>query len=130
MERIEEKYFASGVVDLDGKAFVRCDFDLVALRFSGKSPVGLSHCSFGNVRWEFADSAALTMQFFGGLYSGAGDGGRKLVEKTSRTSEVGSCAVMPNSSFDTTPERVRRYAAPVPWSSVNFDVRRCLRCGG
>ena len=42
----------------------------------------MSNCSFENVSWTFEGSAALTLEFLRGLYHGAGEGGKKLIENT------------------------------------------------
>jgi len=82
LERIEGKEYRTGVVELDGKEFVRCKFEGVTLRFNATMPVSLQSCSFADVRWELAGPAALTLKFLTGLYAGAGEGGKALVEAT------------------------------------------------
>ena len=80
--RIEDSVFENVTQHLDGNEFIRCSFIDSELIFSAERPVSLVGCSFRNVRWTFAGSAELTIQFMTGLYHGAGKGGRKLIEST------------------------------------------------
>ena len=82
LERVEGKSFTTGIVDLDGKEFVKCRFEDVVLRFSASQTIALHGCQFSGVNWEVAGAAALTLKFLGGIYSGAGPGGKELIEKT------------------------------------------------
>jgi hypothetical protein len=50
--------------------------------YRGYGPIGLEGCSFNEVQWTFSDFASNTISFMAGLYSGAGEGGRKLIEQT------------------------------------------------
>jgi hypothetical protein len=88
--RYENSEFRDVTQHLDGNEFIRCTFRNAELVFSGLAPVSLAECSFYNVRWSFAGSAALTINFMTGLYHGAGVGGRDLIENTFRNIREGT----------------------------------------
>jgi hypothetical protein len=80
--RVEGRTFTNETVDIDFNIFVRCHFDKCTLIYHGSGVVGLEGCSFSQVNWTLADGAANTIKFLTGLYHGAGEGGRNLVERT------------------------------------------------
>lgn len=87
---LESRTYVREVVHLDGKHFKKCSFEDVDLVFSGNGAVGLTGCSFTDVRWRFEGAAADTVKFLGGLYSGAGDGGQQLVESVFQQIRAGA----------------------------------------
>ena len=74
--------FLDQTIDLDFQKFEDCQFENCKLVYRGFGPVGMGGCSFKNVEWVFADAARNTVSFMTGLYSGAGEGGRELIEGT------------------------------------------------
>ncbi len=80
MNRFESSTFKNTRVVLDGNQYVKCVFENCVLVFMATGPVGLTNCTFINVRWTLEGAAALTMQFLKALYQGAGEGGQQLVE--------------------------------------------------
>lgn len=80
--RIERSTFKNVREVLDGKQYISCVFENCELVFAATAPVGLTNCTFKDVRWTLEGAAALTMQFLAGLYHGAGKGGQDLVENT------------------------------------------------
>jgi hypothetical protein len=82
MKYVDSK-FTQTRIELDGNEFIRCRFEDVILVFSARAPVSMVNCTYGNnVAWAFEGPAALTLGFLSGLYHGAGEGGKKLVEST------------------------------------------------
>ena len=69
-------------VRLDGNHFEQCVFRQCVLEFGASDDVGLVECAFHNCSWEFVGSAATTIKFMTGLYSGLGPEGQKLIEET------------------------------------------------
>jgi hypothetical protein len=69
-------------VRLDFNEFKNCAFHDCEMVYGGYGPVSMSDCEFGNVKWVFVDAAANTVQFMAGMYRGAGEGGRRLIEQT------------------------------------------------
>jgi hypothetical protein len=69
-------------VDLDNTEFIECRFEDCKMIYSALGPVGMTRCTFSNVKWEFKGGAANTIQFLKGMYHGMGEGGRKVVEAT------------------------------------------------
>ena len=67
---------------LDGNVYQDCRFENCNLIYAGLGPVGLQRCAFLNVRWAFVDAASNTLAFMAGLYHGAGEGGRTVIEET------------------------------------------------
>lgn len=82
LKEISKKEFGQEKVVLDGKHFVDCKFNGSTMEFGAKGPVGLVSCQFSDVKWSFTGAASLTIHFMAGLYHGAGEGGRELVEDT------------------------------------------------
>lgn len=78
--KIEGKKFLNESIHLDFNDLVNCTFTDCTLIYHGFGPVGMVGCSFNNVKWSFFDAATNTISFLAGLYAGAGEGGRKLVE--------------------------------------------------
>ncbi len=78
----EDQVFRDDQIHLDGNRYIRCTFERCVMVFSGVSPVALEGCSFIETTWTFDGAAALTVNFMKGLYHGAGEGGRELVERT------------------------------------------------
>jgi hypothetical protein len=80
--RIEGVTLKGGRVVLDGNHYVDCRFEDVTIVFAATAPTALERCAFVRVQWTFEGPAAHTMEFLNALYHGAGEGGRKLVERT------------------------------------------------
>ncbi|MBE0448370.1 MAG: hypothetical protein IBX64_09790 [Actinobacteria bacterium] len=80
--RYQNTSFRDTEVELDGHEFINCTFEDCTVIFRGKGPVVFDNNTFRNVDWLFSDCAALTLQFLGGIYTGMGEGGRKLIEIT------------------------------------------------
>ncbi len=69
-------------VDLDGNSYTACRFIECELVFAASGPVALAENQFLRCRWVFEGAAADTVTFMRGLYHGAGEGGRRLIEET------------------------------------------------
>jgi len=82
LTEIHDKEFGRERVLLDGKHFMGCKFNGSTMEFGATAPVGMIRCGFTDVKWEFTGAASLTINFMTGLYRGAGEGGRELVENT------------------------------------------------
>ena len=80
--RIEGQTFSEETVTLDCNEFIKCKFVNCVLEYQGFGTVGLEGCEFEDVNWTFTGPAANTIKFMTGLYTGAGEGGRKLIEGT------------------------------------------------
>jgi hypothetical protein len=80
--KFEGKKFKNETIDIDFNQFSNCQFDGCTLVYHGYGVIGMDGCSFNNVNWTFAGSAANTLQFMRGLYHGAGEGGKHLIEST------------------------------------------------
>ena len=91
--RYVQSLFENVDVPLDNAGFENCRFENCTMVYSGHGPVSFSGCVFANVRWVLTGPAQNTMFFLRGLYHGAGDAGRQLVENTFemiRTPELSS----------------------------------------
>ena len=80
--KAEKSTFSNQEIRLDGEEFVACHFDNCTMLYGGTRQVKLDGCSFNDVKWQFVDASANTLQFMTALYHGAGEGGRKLIEQT------------------------------------------------
>jgi len=80
--KFEKQTFTNQEVCLDDNEFVECQFNNCTMIYGGGSGPKLVGCSFNNIRWSFADAALNTLHFMTGLYHGAGEGGRQLIEQT------------------------------------------------
>jgi hypothetical protein len=80
--RFEGRTFTNETVDIDFNLFVKCRFEKCTLVYHGYGVIGLDGCAFDQVTWSFAGAAANTLTFLRGLYHGAGEGGKALVERT------------------------------------------------
>jgi hypothetical protein len=80
--KFKDKNFKNEKIDIDFNQFSNCQFDSCTLVFHGYGVIGMDGCSFINVNWTFDGAAAKTLQFMHGLYHGAGEGGRQLIEST------------------------------------------------
>lgn len=78
----EGKELADQEISLDFNEFVNCRFVRCSLVFRGFGPARLRGCIFDDVTWSFDGPAANTVKFMTGLYHGAGQGGRQLIEST------------------------------------------------
>jgi hypothetical protein len=78
----ENEVFEDQIIQLDGNKYIRCKFQRCTLQFGGLADVSLENCEFHRSSWSFTEAAARTIQFMTGLYHGAGEGGRELIEKT------------------------------------------------
>jgi hypothetical protein len=76
------KTFENENIHMDFNDFVDCKFIDCSLVYHGCGPISLQGCTFTKVRWTFSGAAANTINFMAGLYTGAGEGGRALVEGT------------------------------------------------
>jgi len=83
MAEYRDKDFTGQTVQLDDNTFTGCTFRDCTLVFRGSGPLTLNANHFKeNVKWAFAGYAARTIEFMTGIYHGAGEGGRQLIEKT------------------------------------------------
>lgn len=57
---VDESFVTQRVV-LDGKKFIRCNFDRCSLVFNGNANFGLEHCNFTAPRFIFEGNAGITM---------------------------------------------------------------------
>lgn len=80
--KIKDQTFKNETIDIDFNHFSNCKFDGCTLVYHGHGLIGLDGCSFNAVKWTFADAAANTLQFMQGIYHGAGEGGKELIETT------------------------------------------------
>jgi hypothetical protein len=78
--KIVEKEFTGEPIHMDFNEFIRCKFKGCTMIYHGFGPVGMVGCSFGEVKWTFVDAASNTIKFMAGIYAGAGEGGKKLIE--------------------------------------------------
>ena len=69
-------------IALDGQQFIGDRFELCELVYSGGEPPTMVNCTFHRVEWIFDGAASNTIAFLGALYSGMGQGGKDLVERT------------------------------------------------
>jgi len=82
MDTFENHKFENTEVRLDGNRYINCIFKRCLLIYGGMEVVTLEGCGFHECKWSFVDAAARTINFMAGLYHGAGEGGRNLVEDT------------------------------------------------
>jgi len=80
--KFKGKKFSKEGIHMDFNQFVDCGFEDCNLVYHGYGNIGMESCSFKNVRWSFSDAAAKTLSFMGALYSGAGEGGKQLIDLT------------------------------------------------
>ena len=85
-----DNIYKSATIRLDGNSFENCAFDKCRLVFGGTGDVGISGCTFKECEWTFIDSAATTLRFLSGLYSGFGPDGKQLVEDTFKNIRSGN----------------------------------------
>lgn len=78
----EGKSFKNETVDIDFNHFSNCQFEKCTLVYHGYGVIGMEGCSFNEVNWTFSGAAANTLKFMSGLYHGAGEGGKNLIEST------------------------------------------------
>jgi hypothetical protein len=64
---VVDENFAAQRVMLDGKKFIRCNFDRCYLVFKGDAPFGMEKCNFIAPRLVFENGAAVTMFELGRL---------------------------------------------------------------
>lgn len=88
--RYEKEKFSNENIALDFNQFIECEFVDCKLIYRGYGPVDLEGCSFRNVQWIFSDAAGNTIKFMAGIYSGAGEGGKKLIEDTFKNIKTGN----------------------------------------
>lgn len=82
MEYRDQDFKGQDIV-LDGNTFTGCTFRQCRVVFRGTAPFTLSANRFKeDIEWAFDGAAALTLKVLSGLYHGAGEGGRKLIEQT------------------------------------------------
>lgn len=81
-DRYENRKFENQVVQLDGNQYIRCTFQGCTLQYGGSEIPTLKDNEFNRCKWEFTDAAERTIKFMIGLYRGAGEGGRELIEQT------------------------------------------------
>ena len=58
---VVDQNFDSQRVVLDGKQFIRCNFDRCSLVFKGDAPFGLERCSFTAPKLVFESGASVTL---------------------------------------------------------------------
>lgn len=61
--------FTNEEVALDGGKFENCTFENCDLVFRARAAVVMTKVSFGNIRWLYADAAALTLNFLSSIYN-------------------------------------------------------------
>lgn len=74
--------FRGDRLKLDGNGYHGCQFIDCTLVYCGGESPKLMECLFQSSRWEFDGAAAATVNFMRGLYHGAGEGGKRLIEET------------------------------------------------
>jgi hypothetical protein len=87
--KFKNQTFSNDDVHMDFNHFINCRFVGCNLIYHGFGTMGMEGCSFTNVRWTFSDAAANTVDFMASLYTGAGEGGRKLIEQTFENIKAG-----------------------------------------
>ena len=91
MTEYRDRDFTGQTVQLDGNTFTGCTFRDCTLEFGGSGPLTLGANHFKeHVKWVFTGCAATTIAFMTGIYHGAGEGGRKLIEQTFENIRRGS----------------------------------------
>jgi DNA-directed RNA polymerase subunit RPC12/RpoP len=83
--RVQNRVFSHEIIRLDFASYENCRFEHCTLIYSGYGPISMSGCSFGDVKWIFADAAENVLRFLTAMYHGGGEGGRQLVEQTFNT---------------------------------------------
>lgn len=69
-QTVYNQTFVDTTVTVDGKEFERCTFNGATLIYTGGDLPAFTQCTFNNVSLQFADGAANTLQFLGGLHQG------------------------------------------------------------
>jgi len=69
-ETVQNETFLDTTVMVDGKHFARCTFNGATLVYGGGALPAFDHCTFNNIRLQFADKAANTLEFLSGLHRG------------------------------------------------------------
>ncbi len=64
-----EQTFNGETVNMDGKAFDRCQFANCMLVYSGGEIPSMRNCSINGCRWIFTDAAQRTLQFMTAVYN-------------------------------------------------------------
>ncbi len=80
--KVTGKTFKNETIEIDFNGFSNCQFDGCTFVYHGYGEIGFDGCTFTNVSWTFAGAAANTLKFMQGLYHGAGEGGKNLIEST------------------------------------------------
>ena len=80
--KFKDETFKNKTIEIDFNQFSNCQFDGCTFVYHGYGVIGLDDCTFTNVSWTFAGAAANTLNFMQGLYHGAGEGGKNLIEST------------------------------------------------
>ncbi|WP_025041160.1 hypothetical protein [Nitrosospira briensis] len=80
--KFENKSFKNETIDIDFNSFINCQFEDCMLVFRGYGLIGMEGCTFTNVSWSMAGAAANTLKFMAGIYHGAGEGGKNIIEAT------------------------------------------------
>jgi hypothetical protein len=80
IEDVVNKKLSIGSIRLDGKRFIRCEFDGSNLVYSGQRPVELEQCSLREVRLTLDGPAASTLNFLATMYRNMDEAGRKHLE--------------------------------------------------
>ncbi|MFT4039246.1 MAG: hypothetical protein QM692_13755 [Thermomicrobiales bacterium] len=78
--RYDALLFTDESVTVDGNAFHDCQFRESRLIYNGGEPPVFTNCLFERCEWVFDGPAENTIQYFAGLYTGLGDGGRHMIE--------------------------------------------------
>jgi hypothetical protein len=74
-----KKKFKNSTIHLDSSTFEYCIFENCTLVYSGLMQPTLTGNDFAECKWEFAGSAANTINFLAGFYQA---GGKDIVEAT------------------------------------------------
>ena len=78
MAEISDRTFTDReTVETDGNEFVRCNFESVALKYSGGEHPVFRDCQFGDIGWYFTGPALRTIQLLQEM--GEGENGRTFI---------------------------------------------------
>ncbi len=80
IEEIRDKKFSVSSIRLDGKRFLKCEFDESNMVYSGRSPVNLEHCKLHGVRLTLDGPAASTLNFLATIYHDMDEEGKKHLD--------------------------------------------------
>ena len=79
-EEVVNKKLSIGSVRLDGKRFIRCEFDGSNIVYSGRSPVNMEQCTLRGVRLTLDGPAGSTLDFLATMYHDMDEEGKKHLD--------------------------------------------------